>query len=222
MKKKCAYYASQKIQDGMVVGLGGGSTIGFLIDYVKEKDIKVVTPSMSTAIKCKAAGLSVLPAWMVDHIDIAFDGCDEVDEQCNALKSGGAIHTMEKIVASMADEYIVLIDESKYSKRLTFSLPVVVEVIHEAYSVVYRQLSMMGVVKNRVAVNKDGILKSDNGHDLMDVYFENVEDIEALNQRLLMMPGVVDTSLFVGVVSGILMVKENSVIEMKDGEWNVL
>ena len=111
MKKKCALYASKLVKDGMVVGLGGGSTIQYLIDYVKDKDIQVVTPSAKTALKAQKEGLTVLNTQYVDHVDIAFDGCDEVDSHLNALKSGGGIHTQEKIIASMADEYIVLVDE---------------------------------------------------------------------------------------------------------------
>lgn len=98
MKKKCALYASILVKDGMVVGLGGGSTIQYLIDYVKDKDIQVVTPSAKTALKAQKEGLTVLNTQYVDHVDIAFDGCDEVDSHLNALKSGGGIHTQEKLL----------------------------------------------------------------------------------------------------------------------------
>lgn len=123
MKKKCALYASKLVKDGMVVGLGGGSTISYLIDYVKDKDIKVVSPSSKTVLLAQKMGLTVLNTQYVDHVDIAFDGCDEVDSHLNALKSGGGIHTQEKIIASMADEYIVLVDESKFHETLAFKVP---------------------------------------------------------------------------------------------------
>lgn len=86
MKKKCALYASKLVKDGMVVGLGGGSTISYLIDYVKDKDIKVVSPSSKTVLLAQKMGLTVLNTQYVDHVDIAFDGCDEVDSHLNALK----------------------------------------------------------------------------------------------------------------------------------------
>ena len=140
MKKKCALYASKLVKDGMVVGLGGGSTIQYLIDYVKDKDIQVVTPSAKTALKAQKEGLTVLNTQYVDHVDIAFDGCDEVDSHLNALKSGGGIHTQEKIIASMADEYIVLVDETKFHETLAFQVPVVVEVLPKAYSIVKKKL----------------------------------------------------------------------------------
>lgn len=218
MKKICAKYASKFIKNGMVVGLGGGRTIQYLIDYVKDKDIQVVTPSIKTALKAQKEGLTVLNTQFVDYVDIAFDGCDEVDFNLNALKSGGGIHTQEKIIASMANEYIVLIDESKFHKNLSFKVPVVVEVLPKAYSVVKKKLQLLnGNVIERTSDNKDGILISDEGNILLDVYFSDVYDISMLNQTLLMMPGVVDTSLFVNTVTGIIMVNDKGVFK-KDGK----
>ena len=224
MKKKCALYASKLVKDGMVVGLGGGSTISYLIDYVKDKDIKVVSPSSKTVLLAQQAGLTVLNTQYVDHVDIAFDGCDEVDSHLNALKSGGGIHTQEKIIASMADEYIVLVDESKFHETLAFKVPVVVEVLPKAYSVVKKKLEKLnGNVELRTASNKDGFLMSDEGNILLDVYFDGVQDIRLLNQTLLMMPGVVDTSLFVDILTGMILVNDKGVFKKeRNGEFYAL
>ena len=224
MKKKCALYASKLVKDGMVVGLGGGSTISYLIDYVKDKDIKVVSPSSKTVLLAQKMGLTVLNTQYVDHVDIAFDGCDEVDSHLNALKSGGGIHTQEKIIASMADEYIVLVDESKFHETLAFKVPVVVEVLPKAYSVVKKKLEKLnGNVELRTASNKDGFLMSDEGNNLLDVYFDGVQDIRLLNQTLLMMPGVVDTSLFVDILTGMILVNDKGVFKKeRNGEFYAL
>lgn len=224
MKKKCALYASKLVKDGMVVGLGGGSTISYLIDYVKDKDIKVVSPSSKTVLLAQQAGLTVLNTQYVDHVDIAFDGGDEVDSHLNALKSGGGIHTQEKIIASMADEYIVLVDESKFHETLTFQVPVVVEVLPKAYSIVKKKLEELnGIVEWRSASNKDGFLMSDEGNILLDVYFDGVQDIRLLNQTLLMMPGVVDTSLFVDILTGMILVNDKGVFKKeRNGEFYAL
>ena len=224
MKKKCALYASKLVKDGMVVGLGGGSTISYLIDYVKDKDIKVVSPSSKTVLLAQKMGLTVLNTQYVDHVDIAFDGCDEVDSHLNALKSGGGIHMQEKIIASMADEYIVLVDESKFHETLAFKVPVVVEVLPKAYSVVKKKLEKLnGNVELRTASNKDGFLMSDEGNILLDVYFDGVKDIRLLNQTLLMMPGVVDTSLFVDILTGMILVNDKGVFKKeRNGEFYAL
>ena len=90
MKKRCALRALELIEDGMTIGLGGGSTISFLISFIRDakRDVQIVTPSYSTAALCAAAGLTVIPTHLISQIDLAFDGCDEVDQSLNALKSG--------------------------------------------------------------------------------------------------------------------------------------
>ena len=192
--------------------------------YVKDKDIKVVSPSSKTVLLAQKMGLTVLNTQYVDHVDIAFDGCDEVDSHLNALKSGGGIHTQEKIIASMADEYIVLVDESKFHETLAFKVPVVVEVLPKAYSVVKKKLEKLnGNVELRTASNKDGFLMSDEGNILLDVYFDGVQDIRLLNQTLLMMPGVVDTSLFVDILTGMILVNDKGVFKKeRNGEFYAL
>ena len=127
MKKRCANEALRYIKDNTIIGLGGGSTLSYLISFIKEAglNIEVVTPSFKTASLCIENGLKVLPTWSVNKISVAFDGCDEVDENLIALKSGGGIHTKEKIIATMADDYILLVDESKVVKRLEFKYPIV-------------------------------------------------------------------------------------------------
>lgn len=104
MKKRCAQKALAYIQDGMVIGLGGGSTIAHLARFVKEsgKQVQIVTPSLETETLCIKLGLPLLPLRQISHVDIAFDGCDEADRQFYALKSGGGIHAREKLIANMA------------------------------------------------------------------------------------------------------------------------
>ena len=108
MKERCAREALQYIQDGMIIGLGGGSTIAHLARFVKEsgKQLQIVTPSQETEALCVELGLPLLPLRQVAHVDIAFDGCDEADRRLYALKSGGGIHVREKLIANMADTYI--------------------------------------------------------------------------------------------------------------------
>ncbi len=81
--------------------------------------MKIVTPSVKTKMLCIKKGLEVLHTSFVDRIEVAFDGCDEVDETLNAMKSGGGIHTKEKLTASMDDEYVLLVDDTKFVKKLT-------------------------------------------------------------------------------------------------------
>lgn len=222
MKRRCAKEALKYIKDNMTIGLGGGSTIGYLISYIKESElnVKVVTPSFKTASLCIENGLQVVPTWSVSNIDIAFDGCDEVDEELNALKSGGGIHTKEKIIASMSREYILLVDESKFVRELEFNHPIVLEIIPESngyVELIIRDLG--GETKMRSSEAKDGITITDNGLFLIDAFFDKnkISSIEKLNQDLNSIVGIVDTSLFYNIATKVIVAsnEEIKVIERK-------
>ncbi len=212
MKKKCASEALKFIQNNTVVGLGGGTTISYLIDFIKQAklNVKIITPSFTTENLCREKGLEVIPIWSTDYIDIAFDGCDEVDYALNALKSNGAIHTKEKIIGQMAKEYILLAEESKVSEKLTFKHPIVLEIFKESIGHVKRKIKELGgnptLRKNPV---KDGLTISDNGLVIMDAFFSDVENIQKLHDDILKTAGVAEISLFCKVASKALIVHEN-------------
>lgn len=216
MKKACAKEALKYIKDKSIIGLGGGSTISYLVSYIKESglEVEVVTPSFKTEKLCIENGLKVLPTWAVDSISVAFDGCDEVDNDLVALKSGGGIHTKEKIIASMADEYILLVDESKVSSKLEFRYPIVLEILPESKSLVEKNIKALGGKPNmRSSSAKDGFAISDNGLFLMDVEFDgkDIEDICKLNDSLKRIVGVLDTSLFYNIATKALVASENGI-----------
>ena len=217
MKRKSAKAALELIEDGMIVGLGGGETICYLVEYLSEshKDIKVVTPSFATEQACVKAGLDLLPLWSVDHVDLSFDGCDEVDQHMNALKSGGAIHTREKLIASMSDRYILLIDESKYFITLPFNHDITCEVLKDAYSYVSRRIKEMGgELVLRPNKSKAGPVISDDGHFIVDVHFDIIDDINELNNKLNSIEGLIATSLFVGLVTDLIISNKEETYRM--------
>lgn len=214
LKKNCAKKAIKYIKDDMIVGLGGGRSIGYLIEYIKEKNIKIkiVTPSTQTKKLCIENGLEVLHTGFVDKVDVAFDGCDQMDENLNALKSGGGIHTKEKLIASMADEYILLVDENKVEKKLTFKAPVVIEILEDSLKYVERKVSELGGKPEvRSSDIKDGFTISDSGNLLVNVFFSGVNDIHKLNSDLIKICGVIETSLFTEVITKAIVASENGI-----------
>lgn len=214
MKRKCAQKAMEMIDDGMVVGLGGGSTVAFLIQEIAKsgRNIQAVTPSQNTLRLCIEHQISVLPLEMTDTVDIAFDGCDELDASLNALKSCGGIHTREKIVASMAKEYILLVDEEKWKKQLTFTHPITIEVVRAAVSFVKKCLVQMGAhVQERRSDGKVGMLVSDDGNYLIDAEFQNMSNIAELSAELDQIPGVVGHSLFYQIATKAIIAKTGDV-----------
>lgn len=212
MKQRCAKEAFKMIKNHSIVGLGGGSTIAYLIDELATSslDVKVVTPSFQSECLCIEKGLQVIPTHSVSKVDIAFDGCDEVDRQLNALKSGGGIHTKEKIIGTMAKDYVLLVDESKVYDTLGFDHPVVLEIVKDSYCSVVKQVENLGGnCKIRSASNKDGGVISDQSLLLVDVMFENVKDIKKLHDDLKAIVGILEISLFVNVATKALIVKED-------------
>lgn len=214
MKKRCAEEAIKMISEGMIVGLGGGSTVGFLIEEIKNsgKQIQAVTPSMNTEELCRKNGITVLPMSQVEKIDVAFDGCDEVDWEFNALKSCGGIHTREKLVADMAQKYFLLADESKYHEELKFEYPVTVEVLPSARSYVKRQLSLRGAeVRERMCDNKTGLTITDDGNYLMEARFIERQNAEELNDALNAMSGIIGHGLFYKKATGVIVAGKDKI-----------
>lgn len=210
-----AKYALSLIQNGDVVGLGGGQTIRLLATLLAEtkKDVSIVTPSSETAMICQSAGLKVFPTWLFSSIDIAFDSCDEIDENFIALKSGGGIHTQEKIIGSMAKKYVLLVDLKKYQPKLTYQHPVVLEIIQSSCTLVCSILEKMGLSYHyRKAPNKDGMLLSDSGNILVDVEIEEYQDPNSLYRSLKSIVGVIEISLFVNEVTDIVYVEDGEIV----------
>lgn len=215
LKKNCAKEALKYIKNNTIIGLGGGSTISYLIDFIKENKelkVKVVTPSVKTKMLCLKKGLEVLHTAFVDEVAVAFDGCDEVDENLNALKSGGGIHTKEKLIAAMSQDYILLVDNTKFVKKLTFKHPVVLEILQDSLKYVEKEVMKLGGEPTlRSSSAKDGFTITDNGNLLMDVYFHNVKDINELADSLKNIHGVIDISLFTDVVTKALIADEKGI-----------
>lgn len=214
MKRRAAQKACDFIESGMVVGLGGGQTILYLIEEIKQRnlDIQVVIPSSLTKQACLKQAIPVLEVEDVSQLDIAFDGCDEIDAQLNALKSGGGIHTREKLVAKMAKQYLLLADNQKYAPILPFAHPICLEVLPSAKSYVMAQFERLGLkVVLRQAANKVGWQISDDGNYLMDVFIQPVADLSELNTFLNELPGVIGHSLFYQVATQAIIADENQV-----------
>jgi len=146
----------------------------------------------------------------VSEVLVAFDGCDEIDYDLNSLKSCGGIHTKEKIVATMAKDYILIVDESKVFKTLQFNYPVVLEIIPESKSIVEKSVKQLG---GQVIMRND---------KLMEAYFDkkDIKDIKKLDEDLRKIVGVIETSLFHDIETKAIVVGENRIklIECEKGD----
>jgi ribose 5-phosphate isomerase A len=210
-KKFVAIEAARLIKDGMVAGMGTGSTIVFLIEELarrmRDEGLKFVgvPTSFQSRILCLNLGIPVRDMQDTASLDLAIDGADEVDDALNLIKGGGASHTREKIVAAMAKEFVVVVDESKLVGRLGSTFAVPIEVLPSARSYVERAIrDLGGDPALRIGVRKDGPVVTDNGELIFDVRFPPAADLRALDEAMHHIPGIIETGLFFDMVGSVL------------------
>ncbi len=212
MKQEVGKAAANRVKSNSVVGLGTGSTTAYAIQYIGERlasgeltNIVGIPTSFQAEVLAKKYGIPLTTLDGVDHIDVAIDGADEVDPQKNLIKGGGAAHTREKVVDSLADVFIVVVDGGKLVDKLgsTFLLPV--EVIPMAVTPVTRQLQDLGGKPElRMGIRKAGPVVTDQGNLVIDVKFDHIENPAQLESTINNLPGVLENGLFVGVADVIL------------------
>lgn len=208
-KIEAARAALPFIKTGQIVGLGAGTTVSHLVDMVKQDEdlaasVTFTSSSFKTTAYLQQNGLKVQSPSLLKKIDVYFDGCDQFDEELNALKSGGGIHTTEKILAAMATDFILIGDEEKFSEKLDATYPLVLEILPQALQMILGRLSFEfpgSSIKLRMSTQKDGALISDNGNLLADVHFAELPELQKLNVQIKMIPGVIEHSLFYGMAT---------------------
>jgi ribose 5-phosphate isomerase A len=206
-KKEAAKAALSFIKWGNTIGFGAGSTIAHLVGFIKEDpelvtSISTITSSFTTRLLLERSGFAVKEMCATGHIDVYFDGCDQFDRHLNALKSGGGIHTREKILASMADEFIIIGDESKSVEQLDGKYPLVIEVIPDALSFVLSRLSGIfpdSAATIRMSDKTDGAAITANGNFLIDCRLTPFPDPARVNAQVIGITGVLEHSLFFGI-----------------------
>lgn len=199
-KQAVGEFAAGLVEDGMVVGLGTGSTTAYAIQAlgrrVKEglniRGIPTSFQARMLAVEC-AIPLTLLSQDPV--VDIAIDGADQVDNELFVIKGGGAAHTSEKIVACSARRFVVLVDEMKLVDILDHPVPL--EVMPDALQLVERRVSELGGKPVlRMAVRKDGPVITDNGNCIIDADFGKIAKPDRLSLDLLKCVGVIEHGIF--------------------------
>lgn len=213
-KKIAGEKAVDYINEGMVVGLGTGSTVYHTILKLSEKvkeglNIKAVATSSSTAHLAKELGITIIPFDQVDAIDLTIDGADEVDHLLNGIKGGGGALLYEKLVATSSKKVIWVVDESKIVKLLG-KFPLAVEVVPFAYHQVMNKLDELKL--NPIVRKKDNEnYITDGQHYIIDLFIQKIEDPYRLEKLLKSIPGVIDTGLFLNIVDTIIIGSDNTV-----------
>ncbi len=203
LKRAAAIEAAQFIRDGMVVGLGTGSTAKHMIWALGEKvragmNVRGVPTSQETAALAKQAGIPLLESDNRWEIDVAIDGADQVDPQFNLIKGGGGALLKEKIVAASAKQFIVVVDHTKQVPVLGGSFPLPIEVVPFGWGSTAREIELL--TKGRLVLRErhSAPFLTEAGHFIVDVYLDRIAQPSELETALNLIPGVVETGLFVG------------------------
>ena len=213
MKQAVAEAAVEQIRDGMVLGLGSGSTAALMIQALGAKlrrgdlnDIVGVTTSFQGEVLAAELGIPLKSLNAIDRIDLAIDGADEVDPSFQLIKGGGACHVQEKLVARRADRFVVVVDSTKLVDTLNLGFLLPVEVLPGAWRQVQGQLKEMGAdAQLRMAVRKAGPVVTDQGNVVLDAKFVGgITNPAALEKEINNLPGVLENGLFVDITDQVL------------------
>lgn len=208
-KTMAAKAALELIEDGMKVGLGTGSTAAIFIDLLGRRvndGLDVVCVPTSRASEIQAANLGIQLATLDEEpfLDVTVDGADELDQELRLIKGGGGALLREKIVAMASDKMVVIADESKLVDQLgAFPLPIEVEGFglrstFEMISVLCSELNLRQELHVRETPEGE-FYKTDGGHYIIDGHFGAIPDPEELSDFLSLIPGVIESGLFLGV-----------------------
>ena len=194
MKKRAAERAMAYVEDGMIVGVGTGSTVAYFIDGLaawKDRIAGAVSSSEQSTQRLRAHGIEVMDLNVAGTLALYVDGADECDPHKRLIKGGGAALTREKIIAEASSKFVCIIDPSKQVQVLgKFPLPV--EVVPMARSLVARELLKLS---GGQPVWRDGVT-TDNGNVILDVHHLSIVDPVALEREINQIPGVVSVGLF--------------------------
>ncbi|MFN0065703.1 MAG: ribose-5-phosphate isomerase RpiA [Chlamydiales bacterium] len=200
IKKGLGQEAAKLVQNGMLVGLGTGTTATYFIDSLIERcrqglKIEVVSSSVRSQERAAKGGIPVIDMNRVVSIDLSIDGADEIDPKNRMIKGGGGAHVREKIVASASKLFVVIVDESKLVDCLgKFGLPI--EILSFGLASTINKLEKLGY-HGSVRKTADSLYITDNGNYIFDIHApDRFENPEKDHDAIVNIPGVVDSGFF--------------------------
>ena len=213
-KKIAGEKAVEYIKDGMILGLGTGSTAYYMINKVGElvekgMKLKAVATSKSTEILAEELKIPLVPIDEVDKIDLAIDGVDEIDREFNAIKGGGGALFREKIVANLAKKVIWIMDDSKLVENIgEFPLPV--EILPYGYKHTIKKLENYSL-NPIIRIKENKIFITDNGNYIVDLHIGKPINISDIYSKISRIPGVLEIGLFINMCNFIIVGTNNEV-----------
>ena len=220
LKKLAGEKAADYIEDGMIVGLGTGSTV----EYTLKKLGKLVRSGLKikgipTSVHTKRIAIEQeIPLTNLEEnpvIDITIDGADEVDSNLNLIKGGGGALAREKIIAFNSKKVIIVIDDSKIVKALGIDFPLPVEVLKFGWTSTKKTLEELNcIVELRKIMGNEPFI-TDNSNYILDCEFDRIDEPEQLEININNIPGVVENGLFIGLVDEVIVGGKQGILTLE-------
>jgi ribose 5-phosphate isomerase A len=220
-KRQAAEAAANLVEDGMIVGLGTGSTATFLIDALIARvqtglRIQAIATSERSAAQAAAGNIRVLTFADTSSIDLDIDGADEIEPKTLALIKGlGGALLREKIVAAASRRFVVIADDSKLVAKLGEHTPIPVEVSPFGWQSTARQLGELGARPTPRHSPHGDLFVTDGGNMILDCLFGPLDDPAAIDRAIRDIVGVFETGLFLGLASQAIVAGENGLTELR-------
>ncbi len=220
-KQQVAIHAANLIEDGMIVGLGTGSTADYFIEALARRqqqglDVITVASSVVSTIKAAALGLKQVSFEHLSSIDVYVDGADEVTPDMTLLKGRGADLVREKLLARACDQFYVLVDKSKQVERIGKNFPIPIEVMPFAWQLVLASIKKLGGKGQlRKNVSGDGLAMTSYGSLVLDMKFDDISDVRALDSMLNAVPGVVEHGIFDQLATAVFIGHDHAELEQQ-------
>ncbi len=219
-KKAAGRAAAERVRDGMVVGLGTGSTVFFTLERLGERikeeglAIQAIPTSLDTSRKAAKFGIDLVGFEDVTGIDLTIDGADEIDADYVMIKGGGGALLREKVVASLSKEVVIIVGPDKVVETLGAKFPLPVEFVPFARTPVQRSLQALSAQPMLRMADDGQPYLTDNGNEVFDCAFEGgIADAAALSLALAGVPGIVESGLFLGLADHLVIGHEDGRVE---------
>jgi len=219
-KELVAHHAAQQVKDGMCVGLGTGSTANYFIQALAQRHheqnlrVTVVASSVVSTIKAQQLKLPLVALEHLKHLDLYVDGADEVAPDLTLLKGRGADLVREKLLVEASDQFLVLVDSSKFVKHIGERFAIPIEVMPFAWQLVKNKLESIGATGGlRQNASGDGLIVTSHGSLVLDMAFDSSLTSQTLNDLLNNTAGIVEHGIFYKLASAVFCAVDGQVQE---------
>jgi len=212
--------AVEHVDNGMVIGLGTGSTVKYAIKKLGERvntglKIEGIPTSLRTKKLAKECNIPLVDLNDYAEIDLTIDGADEVDSFLNLIKGGGGALTREKIIAYHSKKEIIVVDETKVVKKLGVDFPVPVEVTKFGWNATKKTLEELGCTTELRTI-MDEVYITDNSNYILDCDFGRINEPEVLEKEINSIPGVIENGLFINLADEIIVGSKQGIITLEE------